>query len=94
VMLHSFQRFKSLGPDEWGIEFYLELFDILSNDLLEFIKESIKGGHIYPTFNSTLITLIPKSNHPLLFSDFRPISLIYKIIAKITTSRLKPNIYI
>jgi hypothetical protein len=27
--LHSFQKYKSTGPDRWTIEFFLGLYDIL-----------------------------------------------------------------
>jgi len=48
---------------------------------------------MYDAFNSPFIALIPKSDSPLTFNDFRPISLcncIYKIIAKIIANYLKP----
>lgn len=48
---------------------------------------------MYDAFNSTFIVLIPKSDDPNFFNDFRPISLyncIYKIISKIIVNHLKP----
>jgi len=48
---------------------------------------------MYDAFNYTFIALIPKSDDPQTFNDFRPISLcncIYKIIAKIIVNHLKP----
>ena len=45
------------------------------------------------SMNKTNITLIPKSDHPHSFKDFRPISLsnvTYKIFSKVLCNRLKP----
>lgn len=46
-----------------------------------------------PSFNSTYIALVPKKYNPLAVTNFRPISLcnvIYKLISKVITNRLKP----
>ena len=48
---------------------------------------------MYEAINSTFIALIPKTDSPISFNDFRPISLcncLYKIISKIIANRLKP----
>ena len=44
VVMHSFQKGKSLGPDGWPIKFYLGFFDLLGNDILKVVKESRKNG--------------------------------------------------
>jgi len=75
------------------MEFYSVFFDILEPDLLRLIEECRMQDRMWESFNSTFIALIPKSDYPLTFDDFRPISLcncIYKIIAKIIANRLKP----
>ena len=90
--LHSFQKDKSPRPDGWTIEFYLGLFDILREDLLNVVEESRRTGRIHATINATFIALIPKVENPVTFDDFRSLSLcncLYKIISKVISKRLK-----
>ena len=89
--LKWFKKDKSLGSDGWPVEFYLAFYDLLGEDLLEVIEESRTTGHIHPPMNYTFIALIPKTDDPTSFNDFRPISMcncIYKIIAIC----LRPNL--
>eukprot|EP00253_Pinus_taeda_P027341 PITA_27341 len=91
--LKWFKKDKSPGPDGWTIEFYLAFFDLLGNDLLQIVEDSRRRGRTSSAIKSTFIALIPKSNAPNTFDDFRPISLcncLYKIIAKTIANRLKP----
>lgn len=66
---------------------------MLGSDLLQIIEDSKKRGRILGSLKATFIAVIPKSDKPLSFDGFRPISLcncIYRIIAKIIANRLKP----
>jgi hypothetical protein len=52
----------------------------------------VKIYNIHEPLNSTFISLIPKTDNPSSFDDFRPISLcncLYKIISKVINKRLK-----
>ena len=83
---------KSLGPDGLPVEVYRALFDVLGMDLLRVIEDSKKSGKIPVVFNTTFIALIPKSDHPTCFEDFKPISLCnycYKIIGKIISTHIR-----
>jgi len=88
-----FKKDKSPGPDGWAIEFYIAIFDILGDDLLKIVEDCRRSGKISLAIKSTFIALIPKSDFPSSFNDFRPISLcncLYKIIANIIANHLKP----
>lgn len=92
--LKWFEKDKSPGPDGWSTEFfYLTFFELLGQDLLRVVEESRSSGCLYHAIKSTFIALIPKSDSPTSFDDYRPISLcnfLYKIISKIITNRLRP----
>eukprot|EP00253_Pinus_taeda_P012292 PITA_12292 len=91
--LKWFKKDKSPGPDGWTIEFYLDFFEQIGQDLLSVIEECRISGSLYHAINSTFIALIPKTDSPSSFDDFCPISLcnvLYKIISKIIANRLRP----
>ena len=73
--LKWFQKDKSPGSDGWPIEFYLDFFNIMGQDILNLVEECRTTGRLYDTYNATFISLIPKSDDPQHFSDYRPISL-------------------
>lgn len=88
-----FKKDKNPGSDGWLVEFYLAFLELLGQDLLAVIEESRLTGHIYPPINYTYLALIPKTDSPSSFNDFRPISLcnyLYKIISKIIANRITP----
>ena len=65
---------------------------MIGNDVIAVVKEFLSSGKLLSEMNTTLISLIPKSNTPLKVSDYRPISycnVIYKVISKILTNRIK-----
>lgn len=74
------------------VEFFLDLFDVLGNDLRQVVEDSRISGQILASFNSTFIALIPKSDNALSLNEYKPISLcncIYKVVSKIIARRLK-----
>ncbi len=57
------------------------------------VEDSRRTGSIYHPFNATFLALIPKSDLSSSFDEYKPISLctyVYKIIAKVIASKLKP----
>ncbi|XP_028112697.1 uncharacterized protein LOC114310805 [Camellia sinensis] len=88
--------FNSIGHDGaidgLEAEFSEEEVWIFKADVLQFFKEFYDNEKLAGGVNSSFIILIPKVDGPATISDYRPISLIgslYKILAKVLTSRLK-----
>lgn len=91
LIMKSFQKDKSSGPDGRTIDFFIRFFDILKSDILNMVEESRTKGSINHLISSTYIALIPKRKPSLTFMDFRPISLcntLYKIISKLIVERM------
>jgi hypothetical protein len=75
------------------VEFFSHFFELISEDLLALVESIRSGGRIAGNLNSTFLALIPKSNKPQTFGDYRPISLcnlVYKLISKVIANRIKP----
>jgi len=63
----------------------------IGEDFCSYIVHFFETGNLHPGFNTTWVTLIPKKGLLEVY-DFRPISLVgslYKVIAKVLSSRLK-----
>ena len=84
---------KASGPDGMSPIFYQNFWDFVGNDVSSAILFCLNSGSILKSINHTYITLIPKKQNPTKVIDFHPISLcnvIYKILSKVLTNRLKP----
>eukprot|EP00253_Pinus_taeda_P035189 PITA_35189 len=85
-IVRNMKRNKAPGPDGYTVEFFQAGWKFLAAEVLEVVEEAIINQRIWPGINSTLLTLIPKTNQAEQADGFHPIALcnvIYKIVASI-----------
>uniref|UniRef100_A0A2N9H0H1 aminobutyraldehyde dehydrogenase n=1 Tax=Fagus sylvatica TaxID=28930 RepID=A0A2N9H0H1_FAGSY len=84
---------KAPGLDGLPALFYKKYWPIVGDSVISAMQNFFQSGHMLKEVNSSFIVLIPKNNSPSTVNHFRPISLcntVYKVIAKILVSRLRP----
>ncbi|XP_039026534.1 uncharacterized protein LOC120160184 [Hibiscus syriacus] len=82
---------KAPGPDGFTPYFFKVSWAIVGNDVMSAIKFFFSNYFMHPTFNSTIIALVPKIPNPRAVKDYQPISccsVIYKTITKILVNRM------
>lgn len=73
--------------------FYQTYWDTVGHDVVEVVQSFFRDRYMLKDLNFTFITLIPKNDKASLVTHYRPISLcnvLYKIISKLLSNRLKP----
>ncbi|GKV49874.1 hypothetical protein SLEP1_g56597 [Rubroshorea leprosula] len=83
---------KAPGPDGFNFRFVKSEWEVIKEDVIDFLQEFHKNSKMVRGLNSSFIVLVPKVDNPQRIEEFRPISLIgviYKILAKIFANRLK-----
>lgn len=86
---------KSAGPDGINASLIQQQWASFKPAVLAQVKEFFETCHMPSNISRSNLILIPKIEDPVKVTDFRPISvcnIIYKIISKILTLRLKPYI--
>nr|XP_009802923.1 PREDICTED: uncharacterized protein LOC104248369 [Nicotiana sylvestris]XP_016436485.1 PREDICTED: uncharacterized protein LOC107762629 [Nicotiana tabacum] len=81
---------SSAGPDGYNGTFYHKCWNIIKDDVQDFVQNFRRLTKVY---SHTCLVLIPKVESPMVFSDLRPISLSNfscKIVSKILSRRLNP----
>jgi hypothetical protein len=92
MALFSIGDYKAPGPDGIHAVFYKKFWDLCGVEITLEVLQALNSGVIPEGWNDTTVVLIPKVDDPELVTQFRPISLcnvIYKIISKILSIRLK-----
>ncbi|XP_070041197.1 uncharacterized protein [Nicotiana tomentosiformis] len=82
---------NSAGPDGYNSSFFHKCWDIIKNDIKNFVQ--VSGMSLTKFYSHTCLVLIPKVDSQSNFSNLRSISLsnfFSKIISKILSIRLNP----
>lgn len=91
--LLSLGRTKTPGPNGFTALFYVKYWEHIESIVLSAIVDFFRHNQLLQEQNHTFIALIPKKLGASSVHQFQPISLcniIYKIISKFLTNRLKP----
>ena len=92
-VLKEMQNGKAPGPDGFNVDFIKACWNIVKQDILNVVEDSRMNRTILKTLNTSFIALIPKQEVAQMPDKFRPIALcnmVYKLISKVVTNRLKP----
>ncbi|KAL1220554.1 putative mitochondrial protein [Cardamine amara subsp. amara] len=93
MALFSISADKATGPDGFSASFFQSNWGIIGPAICKEIRNFFILGNMPQSVNETYVRLIPKGLGLRNVSDYRPIglcSVMYKIIAKMLTKRLKP----
>lgn len=75
LAIDSMDSSSTTCPDGFNSLFYKQCWDTIKADLFKAISSFFMGNPLPKSWTSTLLTLIPKTDNPSSYNDYRPISL-------------------
>lgn len=93
IVVFQMGSLKAPGPDRIPAMFYQDYWPIVGKDIWQAVSHFFSSGYLPKEWNHTNICLVTKKDRPKEASQYRPITLcnvIYKIISKIISNKLKP----
>ena len=92
-VMQYFQKDIRSGSHGYPIELFLEIFELVEEDILRMVEGKRLKGKISRCLNSMFLALISNQYNMRSLNDFNPIDLCncaYKIVSKIMEARIKP----
>lgn len=92
MALQQMHPCKAPRPDDMHAVFYQRFWNIVGDEVADFVLNILHGAPIPSQMNATNVALIPRVKDPTEISQFRPISLcnvLYKLVSKAIVMRLK-----
>ncbi|XP_051145949.1 uncharacterized protein LOC127261695 [Andrographis paniculata] len=93
AVVFSIDQDSVAGPDGFSAAFYQKCWDIIRDDVFDAVLDFFSGAPLLKFYTATTLVLIPKTEGPVAWTDYRLISLCNvscKIITKLLTARLGP----
>lgn len=84
---------KAPGPNGFNVDLFKTCWETIKQDILDVVEDSRKSRTVLRALNESFIALIPKPEKSMTPNRLRPIALcnvVYKIISKVISNRLKP----
>lgn len=75
-MVLNCDRNKTLGPNDFSLDFFKKNWDLVKEDVLKFTADLLYKVILIKACTSSFITLIPKILSPQYLSEYKPIYLV------------------